>query len=68
MTTKFESFSGLSKDETKYLPLIDKYLTEIKAIHKDMSRRRANGRKIIARIDRNLKTIQTTIDRVASTL
>ena len=68
MTTKVGIVNGLSKDEAKYLPLIDEYLAEIKAIHKDMSRRRANGRKIMARIDRNLKKIQTTIDRVESTL
>ena len=54
MTTKAETVNGLSKDQAKYLPQIDEYLAEIRAIHKDMSRRRANGRKIIARIDRNL--------------
>ena len=68
MTTKAATANGVTKEEAKYLPLIDKYLAELKAMQEDMSRRRANGRKIMARIDRNLKAIQTTIDRVEATL
>jgi pyruvate-formate lyase-activating enzyme len=67
MTTKAAIANGASKEEAKYLPLIDKYLAEIKAIHKDIVRKRTAGRKITARIDRNLKEIQATLDRVAAT-
>ena len=58
----------MSKQDEKYLGLIDKYLAEIKAISLDTARKRAVGRSVMARIDRNLKGIQTVIDRVEATL
>ncbi len=68
MTTKAVAANGLSKQEVKYLGLIDKYLTEIKAIQEEMARKRVAGREITRRIDRNLKEIQAIIDRVEATL
>ena len=68
MTTKAAAANGLSKQDAKHLALIDKYLAEIKAIHEDMARRRAAGRDITRRIDRNLREIQAAIDRVEATL
>ena len=68
MTTKVATANGLTKADAKYLTLIDKYLAEIKAIHKDIVRKRTDGRKVTARIDRNLKEIQTIINRVEATL
>lgn len=68
MTTKTATANGLSKQDAKYLALIDKYLAEIKAIQEDMARKRTAGRDIVRRIDRNLKEIQTIIDRVEATL
>jgi pyruvate-formate lyase-activating enzyme len=68
MTTKAATANGVTKEDAKYLPLIDEYLAEIKAMHENISLRRANGRKIMARIDRNLKGIQAIIQRVEATL
>ena len=68
MTTKTATANGLSKQDAKYVTLIDKYLAEIKAIQEDMARKRAAGRGITRRIDRNLREIQTIIDRVEATL
>ena len=67
MTTKAATADGASKEDVKYLALIDRDLAEIKAIHKDLARKRTAGRKITARIDRNLKEIQAIINRVAAT-
>jgi len=69
MTTKSMA-NGLTsgKAEAKYRELIDKYLAEMGTIHKDIVRMRRDGRKVTARIDRNLKEIQETIDRVEATL
>lgn len=60
--------NAMSKQDEKYLGLIDKCLAEIKAISLDTARKRAEGRSVMARIDRNLKGIQTVIDRVEATL
>jgi hypothetical protein len=68
MTTKAAAANGIRDDEVKYLPLLDKYLAEIKTIQKGIARKRKAGRKTVARIDRNLKEIQTIIDRVEATL
>ncbi|MBI2928955.1 MAG: hypothetical protein HYY24_25100 [Verrucomicrobia bacterium] len=68
MTTKAAAANGLSKQDAKCLVLIDKYLAEIKAIHEDMARKRAAGRDVTRRIDRNLRDIQATIDRVEAAL
>ncbi len=67
MTTKAATANGASKEDAKCLALIDKDLAEIKVIHKDIARKRGEGRKITARIDRNLKEIQAIINRVAAT-
>ncbi len=67
MTTKAATANGASKEDARYLALIDKDLAEIKAIQKDIVRKRTEGRKITARIDRNLKAIQAIINRVAAT-
>ena len=58
----------MSRQDEKYLSLIDKCLAEIKAITLDTARKRAEGRKVMSRIDRNLRGIQTVIDRVEATL
>lgn len=68
MTTKTATANGLSKQDAKYLALIDEYLAEIKAVQEDMARKRTAGRDIVRRIDRNLKEIQTIIDRVEAAL
>ena len=70
MTTKGAIANGLrpSKADAKYRELIDRYLAEMRTIHKDIVRMRRNGRKVTARIDRNLKEIQATLDRVEATL
>lgn len=68
MMTKVATVNGLSKQDAKYLRRIDKYLAEIKTIQEEMARKRAAGRDITRRIDRNLKEIQAIIDRVEATL
>ena len=68
MTTKTAAANGVSNEEAKYRPLIDRDLAEISAIGEDIARKRAVGRKVTARIDRNLKQIQAIIDRVQATL
>ena len=67
MTTKAATANGVSRENAKCLALIDKDLAKIKAIHKGIARKRGEGRKITARIDRNLKEIQAVINRVAAT-
>ncbi len=68
MTTKAAAANGLRKAEARYLALIDKDIALVRAIHKDIARKRAGGRKVTARIDRNLKEIQAIISRVKTTL
>ena len=68
MTMKAATANGLPKGEARYLALIDKHLAEISTVQKDIIRKRIQGRKVTARIDRNLKEIQTIIDRVEATL
>ena len=68
MMTKAATVNGLCKREAKYLGLIDEYLAEIKTIQQEMARKRAAGRDITRRIDRNLREIQAIIDRVEATL
>jgi len=67
VTTK-AAINGVSKQDEKYLSLIDKYLAEIRIVSLNTARKRAEGRKVMARIDRNLKSIQTVINRVETTL
>ena len=50
------------------MALIDKHLSEIKAVRKSIVQERTEGRKATARIDRNLKEIQTIINRVEASL
>ena len=64
MTTRTATANGLSKQDSNYLARIDRCLGDIKTIHHDIVRKRTEGRKVKARIDRNLKEIQTVIDRV----
>ena len=64
MTTRTATANGLSKQDSNYLARIDRCLGDIKSIHHDIVRKRTEGRKVKARIDRNLKEIQTVIDRV----
>ncbi|MEO7297283.1 MAG: hypothetical protein ABI042_01755 [Verrucomicrobiota bacterium] len=68
MTTKETSADNLARNDAKYLALIDEHLGEIKTIHQNVVRKRAEGQKIGARIDRNLKQIQAIINRVEATL
>ncbi|PYJ83747.1 MAG: hypothetical protein DME22_14980 [Verrucomicrobia bacterium] len=67
MTSKTATANGLSKQDANYLARIDRCLGEIKTIHEDIVRKRTEGRKTKARIDRNLKEIQAVIDRVEAT-
>ena len=68
MTTRTATANGLSKQDANYLARIDQCLAEIKTIHHDIVRKRVEGRKTKARIDRNLRDIQAVIDRVEATL
>jgi len=68
MTTRTATANGLSKQDANYLVRIDRCLGDIKSIHHDIVRKRMEGRKVKARIDRNLREIQTVIDRVEATL
>ena len=67
MPTKTATVNGLSKQDANYLARIDRYLGNIKSIHQDILRKRTEGRKVKARIDRNLREIQAVIDRVEAT-
>ena len=64
MTTRTATVNGLSKQDASYLTRIDRCLGDIKVIHHDIVRKRTEGRKVKARIDRNLREIQAVIDRV----
>ena len=68
MTTKPATLNGATKSDAKYLALIDKYLAEADAIHRDNVRKREKGRKVSANIRRQLKEIKTILARVESTL
>lgn len=68
MTTKAIAANALGKQESKYLALIKSHLAEIKGIQENTARKRADGRKVKARIDRNLRQIQATIDCVEAAL
>jgi hypothetical protein len=68
MTTRTATGSGLSKQDVNYLARIDRCLGDIKSIHHDIVRKRTEGRRTKARIDRNLRGIQTVIDRVEATI
>ena len=68
MTTRAATVNGLKPADANYLARIADQLREIKAIRNDIARARAAGRKVTARVDRNLKEIQTIIERVEATL
>lgn len=68
MTTKPATANGLSPTGPNYLSRIADHLREIKAIHKDIARQRAEGRTVSAQIRRQQKEIQTILDRVEATL
>ena len=68
MTTRTATANGLTKQDANYRARIERYLGDIKSIHQDIVRKRVEGRKTKARIDRNLKEIQAAIDRVEATL
>ena len=68
MITRGAAAHGLTKSDANYLARIDEHLREIKAIQKDIVRKRTAGRKVTSRIDRNLKGIQNIIERVQATL
>ena len=68
MTTRTVTANGLTKQDANYLSRIERYLGDIKSIHQDIVRKRVEGRKTKARIDRNLREIQAAIGRVEATL
>jgi len=68
MTSRTVTANGLSKQDANYLTRIDRYLGDIKSIHQDIVRKRTEGRRVQARIDRNLKGIQAIIERVEATI
>ena len=67
MTTRTAAANGLSKQDANYLARIDRCLGDIKSIQHDIVHKRTEGRKVKARIDRNLRRIQAVIDRVEAT-
>jgi hypothetical protein len=68
MTTKAATANGTSKEDAKYVALIDEDLARIDAVCKDIARRRPAGRKVQASIDRKLKEIRGILNRVEATL
>ena len=68
MATKAATANGSTKADSNYLARIEEYLTRIKAIHKDIARERAQGRKVAAEIRRQQKEIQSILDRVEASL
>lgn len=68
MIARTATANGMSKQDASYLARIDRCLGDIRSIHQDIVRKRTEGRKVRARIDRNLKEIQAAIDRVEATL
>jgi hypothetical protein len=67
MITRTATANGLSKQDVSYRDRIDRCLGDITSIHHEIVRKRTAGRKVKARIDRNLKEIQAVIDRVEAT-
>jgi hypothetical protein len=67
MTTRTTTANGRTKADAGYLARIDECLRQIKAIHKAIVQERASGRKVTARIDRNIEEIQIIIGRVEAT-
>jgi len=68
LTTKAATANGISRTDTHYLSRIDDCLREIKAIHKDIARKRTEGRTVSANIRRQQKEIRNILDRVEATL
>ncbi len=68
MTTKTATTTGLTREDAKYLALIDEDLAKIDAIRKDIARSRTAGRKVQASINRKLKEIRGILNRVEATL
>ena len=68
MITKAAAPSNGTKQDVKYLALIERDLAEIKAIQNEIARERGRGRNVTAAIDRTLTEIQAIIDRVEATL
>ncbi len=68
MGIRAETVNGLAKAEASYRSRIRECLRQIKAIQKHIAQVRVGGRKVTARIDRNLKETQTILDRVQATL
>ena len=68
MTTKAAAANGMSRTGPDYLSRIADRFRDIKAIHKDIARQRAEGRMVSAQIRRQQKEIQTILDRVEATL
>jgi hypothetical protein len=68
VTAKTTTANGVTKEEAKYLALIEEDLAKIDAIRKDIARKRAAGRRVQASIDRKLKEIQEILNRVEASL
>jgi len=65
---KAATINGLGRVEANYLSRINVRLREIKAIHKDIAKERAEGRKVSADIRRQHKEIQAILTRVEAAL
>jgi hypothetical protein len=57
MTPRSVTANRMSKQDPNYLARIDQYLGDIKSVQQDIVRKRTEGRKVTARIDRNLREI-----------
>ena len=57
MTTKAATANGISRTDTHYLSRIDDCLREIKAIHKDLARKRTEGRTVSAELSHKLERL-----------
>ena len=64
MKTKATSANGLSKQDAKYLTLIDEYLRRIKQVHKEMRRSKAEIGRLKATSRRKLAEIDAILGRV----
>jgi len=65
---KAATINGLGRVEANYLSRINVRLREIKAIHKEIAKERAEGRKVSADIRRQHKEIQAILTRVEAAL
>ena len=65
---KAATINGLGRVEANYLSRINVRLREIKAIHKEIAKERAEGRKVSADIRRPHKEIQAILTRVEAAL